>query len=209
MGRLLLQVEATAHRHGWDEAADLYVLYDWHEQGTEQQFRRMFASALGPPVRCGRYAAQVISPEGGLDGFASHALFRMAVNLKHSDHPDVAAFAGFLRWPGFRGVAMRGESWRREDTQEGRDALGEVRFADVPGSQECRNVFAADVDGVVYLVDRVRGCKPRLAMAEPGAPDRFVGAVVESLHVIVAVVAGRPPPDLVNVPSGWRWEDQG
>lgn len=205
MGRLLLKLEADAHRGGWDAPANMFVLYDSRDVATDQAYRQMMGRFAGPPSRLGPYAAHGAVPPGSLDGYPQHALFRLALYLSGSDHPHVAALVGMLRQPGFLGVAFQHEGWVREARDDAeRESWGKQRFADMPGSREYRMVHAVDIGGGYHAARRVRGEKPDLL---PG--DATVeGAVVESLRMVVAVVADLPRPALTTTPSMWSWEDQ-
>jgi len=206
LDRLLLLTEARLHRRGWDQPAQVLVLYDCYDRATEYAYREILASRRGGPTRCGPYAAQSAVPAEVLSGSASHALFRFALNLDHRlDDPGVSAIVDMMRQPGFLGMALASEAWFWAGTKEERKAVGNVRLADVPGSLECRNVWAVDIDGEVHFVQRVRGQKPQLLAFEQA---NITGAIIESLQLIVAVVAGLPKPKLTVVPSGWSWDDQ-
>lgn len=204
INRLLLRIESDAHRAGWDGPPALFALYDARDASTDQAYR-LTMSGCGPVIRCHPYAAQPMAPRGGLDGYASHAVFRMALNMKAApDDPRVAALIGMMRRPGFLGVALLCETWARQESEEGRGALGAVRFADIPGSVECRLVSAADVAGRDYMARRVRGRKPQ-AGEDFGSIE---GSVFESLRVIVAAIANLPVPELTTPPSMWSWDEQ-
>lgn len=99
------------------------------------------------------------------------------------------------------GRALLFEAWSRTATPEERADLGDVDFADVVGSRESRCVTAVDVAGHRYGVMRLRGEKPLADVNEHS------GAVVESLAVLVAAVAGLDLPALTGTPYGWQWEE--
>lgn len=204
MTRLLQQIELIANRRGWDEPAGLYVLYDWHDQPTEHAYRGMLPRDAGDAIRCGPYAArQMVRPEVlHSDGQPHHNLFRMALNLAHNDDPAIARFVQALGPPGFLGIAFVHEAWERTYRDKDREAEGDVRFADMPGSIEIRFVMAADVSGDSHLIRRRRGDKPAVLDV---SGDAGSGAVIESLRAITARVAGLPVPEIVNVPVGWQW----
>jgi hypothetical protein len=94
---------------------------------------------------------------------------------------------------------------RTFDKAEDRQALGQVRFADVPGSIEIREVIAADISGRDLCVHRQRGGKAEVLLGL-GADADMNGAVIESLRTIVAAVLGQPLPEVENTPSTWNWE---
>lgn len=206
IGRLLLQVEAEAHRRGWDGPAALYVLYDGREPDTHVPYQDIMASRRGAPILRLPYAAQSVAPESAFVGNPSHALFRFALNIR-SYNALSEAVIGMIRRPGFLGLAFMNEAWMRTmASKEERDALGNVRFADIPGSIEIRNVMAADIAGNDYFVMRERGQEPKLHHGEDDDIKQVSGAVIESLRSIVARVAGLPLPDIDNVPSQWDWD---
>lgn len=213
MGRLLLQVEANAHRGGWDGPAAMYVLYDWHDDATAQVYRRVMEGRRGIPTRCGPYAAQSMVPPDALNGIASHGLYRLAMNLSlvGEGHYPVEVMIETMRQPAFLGVAFLCESWARTMAdEEEREALGAVRFADIPGSVEMRQVCAVDTAGHDYFVSRPRGSKPTLYIPTAGVGDmtRYDGSIIESLRLIVAVIADLPRPPLPGIPSAWSRENQ-
>lgn len=195
--RLLARIESVAHGRGWDQPARLYLLCDARAEDTDQILR----ACPRPVLRVGHYAA---APMPDLpDGYASHHLFTLALNLRHSDAAEAEALLELFRLPGFLGLAMLFETWVRDCTAEEREALGPVRFADIPGSREARNVMAADVAGQDYFVSRKRGDAPTSDFAGVD------GAVIESLRVITTLVADLPVPDQTEVPFGWQWPDEG
>lgn len=201
LATLLRRIEGDAHRRGWDGDPALYVLYDARDRETEASYRRIMR---GVPIRSLPYAALPAVPSGALEGNPSSALFRFALNLR-SEHPFVKAILEVLRQPGFVGMAFLVEAWMRTfDSKDERESLGKVRFADVPGSIEIRDVMAADISGRDFCVQRQRGGKAE--MIEPDG--EMSGAVIESLRTIVAAVVGRPLPEVENVPSTWNWDDE-
>jgi hypothetical protein len=114
-----------------------------------------------------------------------------------------------LRQPGLLGLAFLCEAYGRTmASREERDALGNVRFADLPGSVEMRNVMAADIGGVDYVVTRERGSKPKLSRSGDDGFGHVEGAVVESLRAIVAAVRGETIPPWENIPSAWNWDEE-
>ena len=206
IGRLVLRVEADAHRGGWDAPAALYVLYDTTDPDTDATYRDVMAPRRGAPVRCHPYAGQSAVPESAFHGNPAHALFRFALNTR-GDHPMADLVLGTIRRPGFLGLAFLYEGWMRTaKTKEERDALGAVRFADIPGSVELRSIMAADIAGNDYLVMRERGQKPELHRGDDDDLNEMSGAIIESLRSIVAKVAGLPLPDLDTIPSQWDWD---
>lgn len=102
------------------------------------------------------------------------------------------------------GVPLLDEMWVKVATDRAEcDRRGKRSLADTPGAQEARQVVAADVEGRRYSALRVRGQKPRLA----GPAAGIDGAVLQSLAVIAAVVAGRPVPEMTLEPFRWEWPD--
>jgi hypothetical protein len=207
IGRLLMRIESDAHRRGWDESPDLYVLYDARDHESDSAYRNVLASRRGPAVRVAPYAAQSAVPQSALDGNPAHALFRFALNVSGGEHPAVEYVLATLRQRGFLGLAFLHEGWTRTvASQEERAALGDVRFADIPGSVEMRFVAGYDIAGVDYVVSRARGKSPELHSTSSGDFKEVTGAIYESLRIIVAKVAGLPVPEWENVPSRWDWD---
>lgn len=199
LGRLLLAVEADAHRRGWDGPPAIMVIYDATDQAAAAAYHQCLAQ-IGAPIRYRAYAARPMVPTDAVDGIASHALFRMAGNLGLCpDHPAVQLMIGWLRQPGFLGLAMSCESWSRVATPAECDALGPARFADLPGSMETRHVTSADITGQVRLVQRIRGQRPVLVARDCA----WTGSIPESLRYATAAVAGQPLPGVPSAPSGW------
>lgn len=208
LARLLLHIEILANRDGWDQSAAVMVLYDWRDTETEMAYRQ-FMGITGDPVRSGDYAARpMLRPWKMAKALAkpSHALFRMALNLTQAPGavPQADMFVDALAQPGFLGVAFVVESWGREfPDEETRDRESRLDFADLPGSVECRMVYAADRSGGFHVVKRLRGRRPELLDGSV-----FGGSVVESLRGITARVAGLPIPEFTEVPFRWEWPEQ-
>lgn len=201
---LLSLVEAETHRHGWDYPPSLRLLYDARDRDTDRHYRRAMPGRWGPRTRLRDYVAIPACPTQGLAGYASHGLFRMALNLQ-TDDPRVEVVLNHMRAPGFLGMAFCAEGWLRTAEPGQLDRLLDEgrRFADIPGSLESRFITAVDIAGTNYRIGRIRGKDPEIEH-----DGDFEGSVVESLRAIVAVIAGLPVPTIVNHPSGWKWEDQ-
>lgn len=195
MERLLLRVEMTAHRRGWDVEGRLCLLYDWHDQVTERAYRLL---TEGDPIRCGAYAAKTAVL---LPGNAAHRMFGLALVLSKTEDGAAGMLLDMFRRPGFLGAALVFEAWDREESQD--EPEGDVRVADMPGSLEGRYVVAATVDGTDCWVRRIRGEK---ASVMTDYAHTCGGAIIESLRVFVAKVAGLPVPELTVVPT--RWGDE-
>lgn len=212
MGRLLLRLESDAHRQGWDGQPALFVLYGNQDADTDRTYRSAMGRWDASPARCGPYSAIRFAPPGALAGYPQHALFRLALNLSGSEHPNVKLLIEELRAPGFLGMAFLHEGWQRQfDDEEDEAAARRTgrRYADMPGSKEIRLVAAADIVGNDYWVDRVRGEKPKLwRSGQPSKRERIEGSIAESLRMVVAVVADLPRPTFTTTPTMWRWEDQ-
>lgn len=209
LGRLTMQIEMIANRRGWDAPANLYVLYDWRRGDTEAVYNEIMTNT-GEVIRWGRYAARPLIRHEllGLGGRPHHNLFRMALNLAHGgDQPPMSQFVEAVRQEGFIGVAFCVEAWGRTyGSQEARDADGDVRFVDMPGSIELRNVWAVDTSGRDTYVERKRGQKAQLHT--PDDIRNASGAVIESLRAITARIAGLPVPEIRNPPVGWVWPEE-
>jgi hypothetical protein len=199
--RLMMQIEADAHRRGWDGPPALLAVYD-ASRGRPRQV------VSGPSTRLRTYLAMPCVPIDALCPAPVHALYRLALNLRHAgDHPMLQTFIGMIGQPGFVGMAFQAEGWMRECSPEEREAIGDRRLADIPGTREQRFVIAALTDGTTRMVQRVRGGKPR-AIAEPDAAE-WGGAVTESLRTIVAAIDGQQLPDVEGaMPIGWDWKTQ-
>lgn len=197
LGRLLLDVEAGAHRGGWDGPPSLMIIYDARCSDAGEAYRQVM-SDYGHPIRHRNYAARVAVPTEALTGFASHAVFRLACNLT-STHPAAQMMIVQLRQPGFLGLALVCETWCQAMSTEERDALGDKRLADIPGSYEARIVTCGDITGQIRYVQRTRGRKPVLA---PPTED-YTGSIPESLRYAAAAIAGLDLPELPSAPSGW------
>lgn len=194
VGELLLAVEASVHRDGWDEPARLYVL-------TQAGALVRSGISFHTPVHAGGLTALSIAPPMAFHGNPAHALFKVAWAASQG-LPAAGLFVALIgSVPGFVGLAFVVESWMRRDMSDAeRDALGERSFADIPGSLEARMVHARDCADRMYAVSRPRGEQPRLSLPGDGHPE---GSIVESLAVLVAAATGRPLPELTGVPRGW------
>jgi hypothetical protein len=199
--RLMMQVEADAHRRGWDGPPALLGIYDTSGGRPRPVVR-------GQSTRLRTYLAMPIVPTDALCPAPVHALYRLALNLRHvGDHPMLHTFVGMIGQPGFIGMAFQAEGYTRECSPEEREALGDRRLADIPGSREERFVIASLVDGTTRMVKRLRGAKPS-AVAESDIAE-WGGAGAESLRTIVAAAAGQPLPDVEGtMPVGWDWDSQ-
>lgn len=217
--RLVLKIEETIHRpvvkHSrWDKPSFLYLLYDATDQETEAWYRKFMVRMFGPPIRSEGYAAQMAAPVEAINnGNPAHSLFRMARNMANPD-PRYAwmndeILVG-LRAPAFLGMAFVYEGWGRSyNSMEERQAEGDVRFVDMPGSKEFRNVIAVDISQTgSCMAVRERGQKPYLIREGVDGFTDHGGALVESLRLITAVVADLPRPALTVKPTGFRFEDQ-
>lgn len=203
LNRLLLTVEAGAHRRGWDGAPLLALVYDRADQATHDRYRGVgrFSEAEGIYITQGPYAAIQAVPTAALDGIASHAVFRLACNLG-VDHPTPRTLLRFWRQPGFLGLVFGYEAWVLEATEEERKTVGNRRFADTPGAVEARQVVAATVTGSLHAVTRIRGRKPQTHLGD------YTGSIPESLHYAVAAIVGAPLPPAPQPPSGWVWPSE-
>lgn len=197
LGRLLLRIEADSHRGGWDAPSRMFVVYDARHAVTDRTYRGLMSS-LGPTIRCGPYAACQAVPTSAMDGYASHAALRMALNLG-TDHPAARMLVDHWRQPGFLGFALMCETWSRQMTAEERGEVRGRRLADIPGSYESRMVTSGDVSGAIRYVCRIRGEAPKLHPTE----ETFTGSIPQSLVYAAAAVAGLPLPDPPGFPSGW------
>lgn len=136
LGRLILGVEAKAHRNGWDKPPQLYAL-------ARRADQRVAATALFP-------AHEPISPQ---------VLLQATRIVAESDF-----FAERLRprlGTGYCGFLVVFEGWSRTDAH----ALAtdpRRRFADQLGSRECRMALLCTADGHDYSVTRIRGEQPTL-----------------------------------------------
>lgn len=201
--RLLMRIEADAHRGGWDQPPALYLLFDRSHRETAEHYRCLMAPRRGPAVLCGPYGAQSMVPAAVFDGSPPVALFRLALNLTHGrDVQPVAVFLAELRQPGFIGVAFLNESWTMRMTEEEHAALDpKRRYADTPGATEERNVVAIDTADVRYMVNRTRGSKPEVNHTDDEV--RLKGVVIDCLRAITCAIVGVPGPELKDPPYGW------
>lgn len=95
---------------------------------------------------------------------------------------------------GFAGVLFKGEGWMRAEVDdEARGALGDRRFADIPGSKEVRFVHLVDCGGRYYTVNRPRGEKPETLVIKPGRELEVLGNVPIGLRDLL-LAFGRQLP---------------
>jgi hypothetical protein len=191
-GRLLLKVEDRADRAGWDREPLLMVIYDTTDTETHELYRSVMAAnpTLGPPLRLGHYAAQPWMPGSWLMSAGDEVwggLWTFAVNLAWGqDHKEAATIASCLSQPaGVLGVAFIGEAWGTTGRQDFvRLVLGEFAHADqIAGAREARIVYARDVTGRPYRVERVRGELPELI-----TDGVWSGDFTRSLALLVDVI---------------------
>jgi hypothetical protein len=122
------------------------------------------------------------------------ALRTFAVNLAYApdDHETAGALRDALRQPGVLGFAVCIEAWGTRDPAVFKAAIhGSVHLGDAPGSVETRLVYAADLTGRVYMVERQRGAQPWL---DDNAGVHMRGDFTTSLRIIVAAVTDTAPP---------------
>lgn len=205
IGRLLLRIEATAHRHGWNHPRNrphLYLIFDNREPEVAAEIRQIMGNnpRLGPGQRIDKYTAQMaFSPEtvasGSNDGQEPpwEVLRRLALNITYTppEADDAAAtMRAVLRIPGTIAWAVCSEGWSRGRTQSRADFQAELdkNYADLPGSVEVRTALAVDALDQVHQVTRLRG-KP--AQLKTCAPIR--GDLSTTLRIIVDMVYSRSP----------------
>lgn len=208
LDQLLLKIEAEVHRHGWDQPARLYVLYNTDDPESTSRFA--FRHWRPQRVRVRNYAAALCVPPDSLNPRPNHRIYRMALNLKYAAGSDpVDGFLSYMRTPGFLGVAFVAEGWYRptmtadevEEYQRGNFSL-----ADRPGAKESRTVHAEDVTGHTHWTFRSRGEPAKLMDLEGLDPS---GSVFLSLKTIAAAIAGQPLPELFGEePRNWDWNEQ-
>lgn len=171
--KLLLHVEASIHRKGWDQPAFLAMLF-WLPGG-----RLAFAPVpldLGDP----------------LGAFVDHY---GDVMLDESTTAQGLAKIG----PQFFGFALVAESYAYEAPSAELFKLyaDNVHMGDVPGAKEMRSVSAVDLNGQVYWIQRARGEKPVAFVADQ---DRHPGGGVYSgLRKMVLSVVNYLPDNEDNL----------
>lgn len=204
-------IESTAHRRGWDQPDQLWLIFDGRDPSTDKYRTFRYAE----PLRLRNYTARMLMPEELLTPNGLHAAYRLALNLTQPSERgrqivkaktmDCYGSAGFV------GIALKTESWGLlGKPDEETDRLGQpgVRYADTPGAIEMRNVCAVDVTGRAYWLWRHRG-KPVEAYHRAGDDEMVIGGCgVESLEAIVTAINGGEPTRPETEPSGWDWSSQ-
>ena len=198
LGWLLQRLEATLHRGDWDTPPRLYVLYDAAADGgaTDEVYEGLMAasSRLGPPVRLGNYAAQMMMHEGVLcaGGAAPwEGLRTIAMNLAYELHAEpIQRMRAHLTRPGVLGFAV--VTMGLEAHLKGEEArqffLGKVDLRD-RASVETRRLIAFDTNRHHYSVDRPQWGSPVLLH-----PDVHGGDIPTSLRILIDAVLGDTPP---------------
>lgn len=202
---LLRRVERVVDRRGWDQPPRFYLLYETGEQPDGRWVRSEAAEFadgirtavpgyhLGDAVTRGRYAAQMMTFEGAVEGHPRDALKNFATSVAYAAgrHFAPAIMRNALRKSGALGIAVTTESYTLSGiTQQERDAMGDVSFADVPQARESREITAVTWDRRAIMVHRERGAPDDTVMLD----DVVGGMVVLWLRLLCAAVLDEVPP---------------
>ncbi len=195
--KLLLKIEAHAHRHGWDGPVHLRLI--WDEDLVGPDVARGYRNIAPPepryrPVTHERYVSttffghrvlyqqwsdlppelvaelQETEPDARGEGPNPWIMLRrLVMNTAYGPDDDdkVRLMRAILRERGLLGFAVVGEAWRNEGEACERAVRGEVYLGDLPTSVETRVVYSVDLAGRIQRVERVRRQKPSLLTVDP------------------------------------------
>jgi hypothetical protein len=223
---LLLHMEDTAHRGGWDGPANLWIVLN-PTVFDEYRLSRLPAD-LGAPVRHAGYIAHRILPESLTNrGNAGHAAYQTMLTFRESPTTARARFGNadvVAAALGCEGWTTKSESPAGRAHARGVD-LGRLRHrSDVT---EMRVAKAVDITGYVHNAIRYRGAEPAytsgpngigrprpqspvdpdagpLPPIEDGETAGWAGAITEALYGIALAAAGLPLPErLYDKPFRW------
>lgn len=191
--RLLRKVEALADLLGWDNPPIMYVIYDTCDAMTAELYSRVMSSnpQLGPPTVLAGYAAQPMLDGTWFTGdglTVGEAVTRFALNTAYGDLDESQRMREILSVAGVLGFAFCGEGWatsRREVAV--RSIFEGVHIGSEPDSEETRMIYASDVAGRRYQVNRRRG-QP----AEVGMQSEY-GDFSTAVALLCDVVRGTVP----------------
>ncbi len=197
--RLMLRLEADAHRLGWEHLPQLRVVYDdtAADGETDRTFRRHLGQRIGNATRVDGYAAQLLVRAEILDmmpGTPWEKLGKIAFNMAFADPGTEAVDAGraLLTQPGVLGFMYVTLRWKLEGaTREEYEAFaaGKIEIADHPKGREVRVVHAVDATGRLHFAERVRGRKPEVL------PEETRGDLSNALRLLMDGLTGRAPTD--------------
>lgn len=193
VSKLLLKVEAHAHRQGWDEPVHMRVIFDESHTETARTLRRIAPpDPRYAPVRHDGYAATTFfghrvlyqpwselpaelredDPDKDKTGPGPWTTLRhlvMGIADAEPDDERRELMLGILRLPGVLGFIVVGEGWRNESKTKDnllRASRREVHLSDLPDSVEARALYCLDLAGRIQLVERLRGRKPELTCVD-------------------------------------------
>lgn len=172
VAKLLLKVEQSIHKGGWDQPAVLGWLR--LREPERMSFVRFEPPISGDPkMFLGTMIGYAETPEG------------RAILLGFAQSQEAKEFFGY---------AFVGEGWMRETHDP--DSVDRSRpFADQVGSIETRNLSAVTIQGDVISIMRKRGEKPVTAMDAAWQG----GQIPALLLALVKVVARMLPPGRVDL----------
>lgn len=212
-GKLLLKVEAHAHRFGWDGPVHVRVVYD--ENAANGAADRLYRQ-IAPPdpqytaVRHYGYTSTTLfshrilyrpwdafppelrDPDSRASGPQPwESLRRLVVNAAYADAEEAATLRQAFRQPGLLGFVTVGEAWQNTRREPCEEAIrGEVQLADVPDSQEVRVLYSVDLAGRIQRVIRVRGRKPEV---DHDADAAMRGEFTTSMRILCDIATGAVP----------------
>jgi hypothetical protein len=207
VGALMRSVMTHANSTGWhdDGHFSVYVLYEAGDVVTASTLERVMGR-MGDPIRGDRYAAQpllaprMFSPDripAGKFESAADAFYNFAMNAGFADPAKVAAEIGtdkmdgmrsMLQQPGVLGFLACNEAWGVRKLTPMIAALLRtgMDIATIKGSEECRVVVAADLNGHIHEVRQWRDEEK----AELDFDVDLCNPVTTGLRILADVAAG-------------------
>lgn len=215
MGHVLMEIERRVHRYGWDQMPVLFAVCGpgklasgWTEEALLTEPANW---PVHPRVVLAQFSAFLNDEIGFVSGTPDHVVAAAA------DARDFILSGLTGRESALRALVLVSESYALMGTAEGR-ARYPGELADHPDAEEARTVYAISPDGVIWMVQRIRGRKPGGGWWWPrtrehglfGAEDTvfaelggatFRGTILGSMQGIVNAVnrrAGRPLLELAE-----------
>jgi hypothetical protein len=201
MDGLLIKIEASAHREGWDGPAKLYVIYDATDLETDHHYRRLMGMnpRLGPSVGHGGLRAQaflneeffheLVESRGEPRLEVGEAFRNAAVNIAYADEEEsVNIVRRVLLGPSTLGFAFCGETYKIGMSWE-EQKRDHRAIADIPGAKKARICIGIDKAERMWMLTRVRGKKPLVSDC-----DRLGGRLSMALLLLVMALNDAVPP---------------
>ncbi len=198
-------VESHVHEEGWDRPP--LILAAMGE----------FAGDLGTHTAYG-LAPMALPFPIGYQGNPVRDLHYLAFNFGYATLDELPQAVFGLLDENFGGVVFSAEGYVISATDEERAAIGNTPIADVPGARENRVLHGVDTSGRRYVLERVRGEKPKPVAwctfdgkMEAGEDDitHIHGTVVSALTILTRGMCRLIAPSAHEMPALPAWDRTG